>query len=915
MNRKYIYIIISLFSFCIIPELPSQINAEDRARAELNRTGFDESAVRERLAQRGVDLDDIDQSNPGQVFAAEKALRKVIAELEAEQLSRGATRDTLKPLEKISEQQAKELARGGEDISDAIKEGATLEEAVSEELIEGQEEKLPPSKIYGQHIFRSQSIKLYRKSEDVKPPDTYILGVGDKIGISIWGYSQENIIFEINSAGYIKPEGIPRIYLKGIKFGEARVLLESRFSNYYRFRPQEFEVTLNFGRTINVNIVGEVFNYGSFNIPAINSAYNALVAAGGPSNIGSVRKIQLLRAGEAPKTIDIYKYLLDPNIQEDLYLEENDFINVPTSERIIGVKGAVKRPFKYELIGNENLLELVEFAGGLNSNAIRKNFQIKRYINDIEEIIDVNYEDLIKRGRNFELIDGDQVFVKTIAVEFQNKISIAGAVDHPGTYAITSNTTIVDVLDRVEISPDALTDLAFIKRKLPNQKGVEYKFFNLGEALENRNSKENITLSSEDVITIYKRGRYADSYSFTVNGAVREPGTFQYDIDEKMTISKALFLAGGMQKNATDFAFIQRTPLDNSKDIDYIRIDLVNKNLVDTFQLQPKDKLVFYSNETYEHETFVSIQGEVKTPGKFKFGPSLTVKDMVTMAGGFNIYAAPYRIDVYRLSFDDRKKTRTLAANIELDSDYNFVGNDLSLEPFDQIYVRKAPEFELQKTATVSGEVVFEGPYALVKENQRISDLIEQCGGLTEEAFVGGARLRRNADNRGFIIIRLDEILKNKDSHYNIVLKNGDQLYIPKRDDIVAIKGATRARQIYADRITDYGPINVAFAGYKNAKEYVDEFAGGVNKDGDSRRITVTYPNGEVHHTKRFLFWKRYPEVRPGSEIWVGYKQVETKEEKGDVVESRTDWGAVFADSIAQATAILSLILLVQRID
>ncbi len=911
---KYIQIVGLLVIFCTLCEpVLSQTNAEERARTELNRKGLDEAAVRERLAKRGVDLDNINPDNPGQVFAAEKALREVIAELEAEQVSKGTTRDTIKPLEEISDQQAKELARGGEDISDAIKEGATLEEAVSEELIEGQEEKLPPSEIYGQHIFRSQSIKLYRKSEDVKPPDTYILGVGDKIGISIWGYSQENIIFEINSAGFIKPEGIPRIYLKGIKFGEARVLLESRFSNYYRFRPQEFEVTLNFGRTINVNIVGEVFNYGSFNIPAINSAYNALVAAGGPSNIGSVRKIQLLRAGEAPKIIDIYKYLLDPNIQEDLYLEENDFINVPTSERIINVKGAVKRPFKYELIGNENLLELIEFAGGLNSNAIRKNFQIKRYINDAEEIIDLNYEKLIKSGRNFDLLDGDVVFVNSIAVEFQNRISIAGAVDHPGTYAIVDNTKISDVLARVELSPRALTDIAFVKRLDSDKKGFKYLFINLNNAI-NKNPSDDIVLEPEDRIVIYEKSRYSDSYSFSVTGAVRSPGRFDYDDSEQLNVEKALFLAGGLRPVATDLAFIKRTSPTNKKEIEYIKIDLGNKSIISETFLQRLDELVIYSKETYSDETFVSIEGAVKDPGKFTYGKSLTVKDVVIMAGGFELFAAPYKIDVYRLSFDDKRKTQTLAAQIGLDQNYDFVSTStFELQPFDQIYVRTAPEFELQSTVHVTGEVVFEGPYAIIKENQRISDLLEQAGGLTNEAFPEGARLRRDAQDKGFIVIKLDEIIKDKNSHYNIILRKGDALFIPKRDDIVTIKGATRAYDLYEERVTLSGPINVSFAGYKNAMYYINNFAGGITRHGDKSKITVTYPNGEVHHTRRFLFWKRYPKVMPGSIIKVGYKTVEEKSNSGNDI--KTNWGQIFADSIAQATAILSLILLVQRID
>ena len=170
------------------------------------------------------------------------------------------------------------------------KRASDIEETIAEEIVEEKNE-LAPSPIFGQHIFRNKSIKLYRQSQDVKPPDSYVLGTGDIIAISIWGASQTADIFEINKSGFISPSAMPRIYLKGISLGKAKELLFQRYSQFYRFRKEEFEVSVNYSRTITVNIVGEVINFGSFTIPATNTAFNALVASGGPSDIGSVREI------------------------------------------------------------------------------------------------------------------------------------------------------------------------------------------------------------------------------------------------------------------------------------------------------------------------------------------------------------------------------------------------------------------------------------------------------------------------------------------------------------------------------------------------------------------------------------------------------------------------------------------------
>ena len=196
----------------------------------------------------------------------------------------------------------------------------------------------------------------------------------------------------------------------------------------------------------------------------------------------------------------------------------------------------------------------------------------------------------------------------------------------------------------------------------------------------------------------------------------------------------------------------------------------------------------------------------------------------------------------------------------------------------------------------------------------RLLSIVKRAGGVTMEAFPEGATLYREEEGIGFVVLRLDEVLKNEKDVHNFILKKGDVINIPKQKDLVIITGATRARELYPEEILKAGKFNVAFNSGKRAKWYVDEYAAGVGKKGRSKLITVEHPNGKIEKTKNFLLFKVHPKVRRGSIVKVGSKQENNIDE---AVKAREpiDWGKVLADSVAQATAILSLILLLERVN
>ena len=1006
MKRLFAVITLLLFAHILFAQPPV---TEEQAKEELEKLGVDDDVVRAKLLERGIDIDNVNQNDPAELLEIQKAIEEVLAEIELEKTSE----DTLPNLEpRPVEEQV--IVDSTEAAIQEIK-STDNEEDVAEEFIEEFRDSLPASTIFGQHIFREQSIKLYRQSEDVKPPDSYVLGFGDIIAVSIWGTSQEGGVYEINKSGYITPSKMPRIYLKGISFGKAKELIRKRFSNYYSFRPEEFELSINYSRTITVNLVGEVNHYGSFTIPATNTAFNALVAGGGPSDIGSVRNIQLIRAGQQPKRIDVYEYLLNPSVQDGFYLQENDYIHVPIAERLVTISGAVKRSFTFELTRGEELKKIIEFAGGFTVNAYKGNLQIRRFVNNEEIIIDVDFTKYENSQNDFQLLNGDVIQVKSIAKPYKNFVEVSGAVEFSGRFELTPGMKVSDLVNKSTLAEEARRDVAFLQRF--NVDGtVKYEKLDLSEIISDENSAENLTLQPRDQLLIYNQPQFVDNAEFSVVGSVRNPVKLPFGVGKEIKIDDAILLAGGLLPDATSFGYIIRTDFNNKKKKEIIRVDIQtaieNPESPENIAIQPFDQLRIYSMESltyggsvsingavrkatdlpyaqnltvsnviamagglspnatdfgyitrrdltnednrtiirvdlnealsnpnsdsnislepfdvftvYSTEIFTDddlplvIRGSVRKPGRFQFAKNFTLKDIITLAGGLTFEASRSRIEVFRIIFKEDEAIEKVMATFEVDENLNITSSNnenFELAPFDLVVVRKIPYLEFQEEVSIVGEVKYPGYYPLLDNNERLFSIIERSGGMTEEAFTKGATLYRRENDTGYIILELDKILKNKKSINNLILKAGDIISIPKVKDLVTIIGATKANELYSDEILNFGKINVAYHKRKNAKWYVKNYTAGVGKDGQKKRITVRHANGEVEKTKTFLFFKKYPSVKEGSVVTVGAKPPKKRRTGKDGEKKNVNWGKVLAETLTQATAVLSLILLIQNVN
>ncbi len=879
---------------------------EQQARSIIQSKGLDENEVKARLQQRGIDIDNV---SPEQLLQLQPQIEAVISEMEAEKKAAESNPSTESATPATTPLSVEIVPAASAGQAPAGVATPSVEEAAAEQLAQKNQLSLPPTEIFGHHLFRSKDVAIYRTTNEVKPPDSYVLSSGDELTISVFGPSQFDSKFTINKDGYIAPINLPKIFLKGISLGQAKELLRSRFSSFYRFAPEQFAVSLTTARTISVSIFGEAYNIGSFTVSAVNNAFNALVAAGGPTELGTVRNIKLIR-GRDTKVIDLYKFINNPSTQFDFGLENNDIIHIPIAERIVSIQGAIRRPFKYELIQGENLVQLLDYSGGLAANAYREVIQVSRYADDKQVLIDINLKTLLVDKQNFELKNGDAVIIRTIPTTIENTATIEGKVDLPGKYALSETPRISDLLKKSGLRPESRMDVAFLLRE--NQNGTKRLVqINPSTVLASPGSADDLRLAPKDILTVYAQSRYTDNTTISVRGAVRDALTeYPFAPDLSITLERAILLAGGLSPDATGLGYILRTNPNNTKEKNYLAIN-VNAALADpagpaNIVLQPFDEIVTLSAPAYTDVADVSIAGAVRTPGKFQYSPSLTLKDALILAGGMRLEAARNRVDVYRVVITPNQPSRTLAISVEVDNNYNITGggSNFIIQPFDEIVVRTVPDFELQEFVELNGEVLYPGRYALVSENERLSELIQRAGGLSLEADNRAVTLFRSENSKGFVVTRLDEAMRAPRSVEDHVLKSGDIINIPKLQDLVTIRALnTDLSQILNSKVATGGQVNVAWHRSKRAGWYVKEYAGGFAKNAHRKKVKVEQPNGKINRTKNFWLFRVYPKVVKGSVVYVPAKppKVDKTKEKKTV-----DWDKKLTQILAVASLITS---------
>lgn len=876
---------------------------EAQARAILQRKGVDETELKNRLRLQGLD---VDRMSTAELMAARPQIEATIAELEAEK----------KQTQQLPPAPQKDSIPLSQPKKDSLPPLDTL-------LLPATE-----GEVWGHALFRNRSLEVYQANDNVRAPNSYRLGAGDAVAISIFGASQADLKFIIDTEGFIRPPGMPRIYLKGIALGKATELVESRFRQYYSFQPGQFSFTVDAARSISVNVFGETKRNGSFTISAVNTAFNAIIAGGGLKESASIRQIKLLRNG-SEQIIDVYRFLLDPASENDFFLENNDIIFVPIAGDIVQIEGAIARPMRYELLPGETVADALFYAGGLLATAAPENLTLLQTEEGREKVININLKEaggevvFHPAAQN----DGTQRATRTSGLfgsrrshvlripsrvgAAQDFVAISGAVSLPGAYAFQPGMGLRDLLAQGQFREDSRRDVAFLRRQNPDST-FQLLSIPLAAWLDNPQLTTDYPLERLDELIILSVADFASKTTITVTGAVRDTLTdYPYSTADNLTVADGILLAGGLRDNASNQAFLIRTNPANTQERQYLRVDISTPEGL-AAKLRPNDELRIFPQEKFSDPFPLTIKGAVRNPGTYTYDPSLGLADLLTLAGGLKLEAARNKIDIFRLILKQNETTQTSSQTLEIDKDFNISSDsNFQLQPYDVVVVRSVPEFELIQTVKIQGAVRYPGDYALDSRNLRLSELVNKSGGLTVEAFPEGAKLYRQEGNIGYVVIRLFDALANPKGVANITLKDGDILEVPKALDLVAIRPTgTQATEIYDTELLEDGTLDIAFSGEKSAKWYIDKFAAGFNSQAKRSSLTVQYPNGELGKTKKLLFFNSYPKVRSGSSIQMTLKAPKKQRKQR---EEPIDWVGITQVTLGGLTTLLTLYLLLEQ--
>lgn len=885
------------------------------ARGELEKRGLTESEVRTRLLEKGIDVDNIP---PADYPAYQSRVTTVLNELEAEKKGKGSQAAAQPVIVNVAAPATTPVAGSTSTGSTTttqvgVTTPADLPETTPEEAAAEASQRVAQAaaanrgggRIYGHSLFTDKTLDIFRTTDGAQAPDTYVLGEGDEIHITIFGASQTDIQQRIAPDGSIQPAGVSRIFLKGLTLAQARRVIQNQLSSAYLFRPDQLAVTIVTARTILVNIFGEAAVTGGFNISALNSAFNALSAAGGPTAIGSVRRIQHIR-GTTKRTMDLYAFMSDPTVQYNFDLQNNDILHVPVADKLVSIQGAVKRPMTYEMLDKETLADLIRYAGGLTQDVYPDFIQIQRYVNGEEKLLEWNLTDVLNGREKVALVNGDVVRLKTINRPMDTYVDIDGSVYYPGRFDVGTNPTLKALIAQAQPNERAKPDFLLVERTRPDAT-IEV----ITVPFPGYNGAPDFTLQGKDKVHILDLASYRDVASISVVGTVRNPFERSFAYGDRLTVAQAIELAGGLLPTAYNEAYIFRRNLLNPDEITYLRIEL---DKAGDQLLQPGDQLNIYDNRTYTSVGQLRIFGAVRNPRTFTYDATMSLKDLINNAGGFTVGAAYNRVEIFRVVLSVDKPAKLDLITLQLDSSYNLVKpTHFALQPYDQIVVRMTPEFTLGRTVEINGQVQYPGTYVLENKQTKLSDIIKMAGGLLPDADPYGTRLFRTYRNRGEVTLQTKSAMLHRGLSHNPIIFEGDVININRLENVVTIlNNGTRMAQ-YSIHAEGVDHRNVVYQGPKSAAWYIRNFAGGFDELADRNSVTVTLPNNQTVATKRFLgIFRDYPTVRPGATIALQLSPEKIEAEAKP--KEKVDWEGITARGLSTLMSTLSIIMLVEQL-
>ena len=545
--------------------------------------------------------------------------------------------------------QKKLAANFSEEPKDTVvqkEDTAKVEDVNDDSLKIAEEREYRMNNIYGKKFFENGNLKIFKSATHLKAPDDYILGPGDELNVSIWGYASVSENLKIADDGAVYPKIVGKIYLNGLSMGEASKLLQAKFGSVYDLKNSQIAVSLNYSKVIQVNIVGEVVNPGSYSISSLNSAFNVLSIAGGLTNLASVRNILIKRDNKVVKVLDVYKFLQDPSFSNDYFLKSNDYIVVQPKGKVVIIEGAIGREGMYELAEGEDFKELIKYAGGLSYDAYTDYVNIERTENNLKRSLDIDLKRILNdKASKIEIKNGDKINIRKIDGDIRNYVEVEGAVFVPGRYQFSKGDRVSDLLRKSKgIKYYAYTGRAYILRTYPHGEKKYFKL-NLDNVIADTSSSDNYELAEFDLLKVFSTNDFHDEFSINIQGAVRHPAEVPYT--ENLTLQDMIFYAGGLRPDAANKRIEVSRMVnysDNNLNDDKVEIvvetyEVTNDLSFDKLKeikVKPLDRIFVRSVAEFQKPRYVTLVGEVKYPGEYVLLNSKeTISEVVARAGGF----------------------------------------------------------------------------------------------------------------------------------------------------------------------------------------------------------------------------------------------------------------------------------------
>ncbi|MEP7317965.1 MAG: SLBB domain-containing protein [Panacibacter sp.] len=662
-------------------------------------------------------------------------------------------------------------------------------------------EETVDKKIFGSDLFNTASL-AFEPNLRIATPGNYSLGPDDELIVNVFGLSEAKYTLKINPEGYVYIQNAGPIMVSGLTIEDAAERIKSKLAAtiYKAISSGQTKVQVSLGniRSIRVTVIGEAKKPGTYTVSSLATLFNVLYLCGGPGDNGTYRKIELVRNNKVYKTVDIYEFLLHGILAGNIQLVDGDVIRIPYYAARVSVSGEVKRTGIFEILAGDKLQEVLNNAGGFSDSAYRSSVKILQVTDKERKVTDV-----VSNNYNIqELHGGDAIYVGKVLNRYANRVVIKGAIMRPGQFELIENFTLKKLIQNADgIREDAFLNRGIITR-LKDDLSVEVVSFDVAGII--RGTSPDILLKREDEVTI----------------------SSIFDLQDKKTIS---------------------------------------------------------------------IQGEVRSTGTYEFKDSTTIKDLIFEAGGFSESATGKRIEVARRvnNTDPNSTSAEIAKIVQVDEekDLQVSAANFYLQPYDVVIVRNNPGYFIQKTVTVEGEILYPGPYVINSTDEKLSSIINRAGGFKNTADASAASLRRVnkidvqsevkikkveklvagqirdtavSDSLAkeavkpydLIGINLETVMQKPGITNDLILEDGDILFVPKKNQAVKVRGEVLF------------PTQFAYEEGYNMKYYINK-AGGFNSKAQRKKAFVLGANGNARTVKSFLFFKNYPTIKGGDEIYV----------------------------------------------